>query len=272
MSGNQYLGKKLLQLKARLTTMERVAVAFSGGIDSSFLLKVASDVLGKKVLAITIKSPSFPHRDMERALKFTKKYEIEHVVVEDELKNPGFLNNGRLRCYYCKSEEFGKIIETAGEYNIAAVVDGQNWDDTADYRPGSKASQQLGVKSPLKDCRLGKQEIRVLSREMRLADWDRPSSACLASRIAYGIKITGRRLKIIDRLETFLLDKGFTQVRVRHHGSIARIEVQGKELGKFLEKSLIEEVVCEFKKQGYSYITLDIEGYRMGSMNEWVNN
>ncbi|MCG9478706.1 MAG: ATP-dependent sacrificial sulfur transferase LarE [Actinomycetia bacterium] len=251
--------------------MERAAVAFSGGVDSSFLVKVASDVLGKKVLAITLKSPSSPRRDMDRASEFVEKHHVRHVVVESGLEGPNFVNNDRLRCYYCKIGELGKIIEIAKKYNISNVLDGQNWDDISDYRPGTKAAQQLGVRSPLKYCHLSKQEIRILSRQTGLAGWDRPSSACLASRIAYGTKITERLLRIIDKLETFLLDKGFTQVRVRHHGSIARIEVQSKELGKFLDRSLTEDVIREFKNQGYLYVTLDIDGYRMGSMNKLVN-
>ncbi|MGM0365162.1 MAG: ATP-dependent sacrificial sulfur transferase LarE [Actinomycetota bacterium] len=263
--------EKLCLLREKIRSMGRVAVAFSGGVDSSFLLKVSSDTLGKNAMAITIDSPSFPRKELDRAAGFARKYGISHVVIKAGLGGNKFVKNDRLRCYYCKSEEFRNIIETAKEYGIGAVLDGQNEDDADDYRPGSRAASELGVISPLKDCRLKKHQIRDLSRKMGLSGWDRPSLACLASRVPYGTEITESLLKIIDHLESYLLEKGFSQVRVRHHGHLARIEVDRDEFKKFLDKNLAADIAEEFKGQGYVYITLDIEGYRTGSMNKLIN-
>jgi len=261
--------EKFKTLKGHLASLGSIAVAFSGGVDSSFLLKTASEVLGDRVIAVTIKSPSIPARELERAIAFTKKFNIRHIIAEScELDNPDFVKNDRMRCYYCKKEEFGIITQLAKKNKLAFVADGQNFDDMLDYRPGSKASQELGVLSPLRTSQLTKEELRLLSRQMGLVDWDRPALACLSSRIPYGTEIDENLLKKIDYLESFLVNWGFKQVRVRHHGEIARIEITKKDFSRLFKGNLIEEIISEFKKNGYLYITLDLEGYRMGSMNK----
>lgn len=266
--GSKDLSTKLNSLKNELKTMGGAAVAFSGGVDSTFLLKVASEVLGNDVLAVTLKSPSFPKREIDAAINIASQFNVKHLIIESrEFENPDFIKNDSLRCYYCKNEEFGKIIDEAQKHGIASVIDGQNYDDISDYRPGAKAARELGVISPLKNNRLTKEEIRQLSKEMGIFGWDRPSFACLASRIPYGTQISKSLLEKIGRLEDFLINEGFTQVRVRHHGEIARIEIEKEVFSMLFEKPLMNKVINEFKKAGYLYITLDLEGYRTGSMN-----
>jgi len=262
------LSTRLNSLKNELKTMGSAAVAFSGGVDSTFLLKVAGEVLGSNVLAVTLKSPSFPKREIDAAINIAGQFNVKHLIIESrEFENPDFIKNDSLRCYYCKNEEFGKIIDEAQKHGIASVIDGQNYDDISDYRPGAKAARELGVTSPLKNNRLTKEEIRQLSKEMGIFGWDRPSFACLASRIPYGTQISKSLLEKIGRLEDFLINEGFTQVRVRHHCEIARIEIVKEVFSMLFEKPLMNKVINEFKKAGYLYITLDLEGYRTGSMN-----
>jgi uncharacterized protein len=266
---NEQTRVKVKSLKQELKSLGSVAVAFSGGIDSSFLLRIASDVLGNRVLAVTIKSPSIPEKELQRAINFTREFNIKHIVAEShELDNPDFIKNDRLRCYYCKKEEFGIISELAKKNNIAFVADGQNYDDNDDYRPGSIAASELAVLSPLKNNNLSKAEIRFLSKEMGLHDWDRPALACLSSRIQYGTEISESLLKKIDHLENFLTDLGFRQVRVRHHNEIARIEIAKEDFSMLFEKDLMRKIISEFKRNGYCYVTLDLEGYSTGSLNK----
>lgn len=265
---NDSIRAKLVSLEEDLKRMKKVALAFSGGVDSAFLLKITSEVLTGNVIAITIKSAAFPESEFNTAVSLADYYNVRHIVLEGkEINNPDFIKNDKLRCYFCKKVNFREIINIASENNISFVIDGQNYDDEKDYRPGAAAAKELGILSPLKDCKLSKKDIRYLSREMEIPGWDRPSSACLASRIAYGIKIDEHLLKRIGYLEGYLAGKGFKQVRVRHHDNMARIEIVREDFLKLMENKLNNEIISEFKASGYDYITLDLEGYRTGSMN-----
>jgi uncharacterized protein len=260
-------------LKNEVKAMGSAAVDFSGGVDSTFLLKIAAEVLGDNLLAVTLKSPSFPKREIDAAVSIANRFRVKHLIIESrEFENPDFIKNDSLRCYYCKKEEFGKIISEAHNNGIDFIIDGQNYDDISDYRPGAKAAHELGVISPLKNNILTKNEIRRLSKEMGIPGWDRPSFACLASRIPYGTQISESLLEKIGRLEEFLISKGFPQVRVRHHGEIARIEIEKGDFPILFGKPLMPGIIREFKKAGYLYVTLDLEGYRTGSMNKLLKN
>lgn len=249
------------------------AVAFSSGVDSTFLLKVAHDVLGKNVIAVTAKSALFPMRELDGAKAFCSELGIRHYICEtDELEIDGFSENPPNRCYLCKKELFGKIIKIAREQNINNIVEGSNMDDTGDYRPGLAAVSELGIKSPLQAVKLCKEEIRELSKEMGLPAWEKPSFACLATRFAYGERITAQKLEMADKAEQLLLDRGFRQMRVRVHGNMARIEVMPDEFGKLISRNMREEIVQKFKSYGFTYVSMDLSGYRMGSMNEVLVN
>lgn len=262
---------KLFFLKDYLKKLDSVLIAFSGGVDSSFLLKVSYEVLGNNVLAVTARSATYPQREYEEAVKFTEEYKIPHlVIVSEELDIEGFSNNSTDRCYLCKKELFSKLTEIAKEKNIKYVAEGSNYDDISDFRPGMKAAKELGVISPLKEAMLTKQEIRLLSREMGLKTWNKPSFACLSSRIPYGQVITREKLNAIDLAEEYLINLGFTQVRVRHHGDVARIELLPEEMKKLLDRDIADKIYSYFKDLGFVYTSLDIKGYRIGSMNETI--
>jgi uncharacterized protein len=249
--------------------MNSVAVAFSGGVDSTFLLKTARDVLADRVLAVTARSSTYPAREFESAMRFINSNQIRHeIIISEELEIEGFSRNPIDRCYYCKLELFKKIKKTAAKYSIMHAADGSNADDEGDFRPGMRALRELGILSPLKAAGLSKQEIRLLSKEMGLMTWDKPAMACLASRFPYGNEITGKKLEMIDRAELVLLENGFKQVRVRHHGEIARIEVAREEMHKFNGPDVMITVHDELLKLGFKYVCLDLKGYRTGSMNE----
>lgn len=261
------MNEKLNQLKEYLLSQGSMAVAFSGGVDSTFLLKVAHDTLGDKCVAVTASSCSFPARELNEAKVFCESNGIRHIVVRsEELEIEGFRHNPKNRCYLCKHELFEKIWDIARGLGLHAVAEGSNTDDSGDYRPGLVAIRELGVLSPLRHVGLSKAEIRELSRELGLPTWDKQSFACLSSRFVYGETINEERLSMVDRAEQLLLDLGFHQVRVRIHGKLARIETDPSEFEKLL--SVREQVVSALRALGFSYATMDLTGYRTGSMNE----
>ncbi len=267
------LEAKLNILKYRLARMESLAVAFSGGVDSTFLLKVAHDVLGANVVAVTARSLSFPEREFREAVDFANKNGIRHVIVEsEELDIEGFADNPVNRCYLCKRELFSKILDYARHNAIRYVADGSNVDDLGDYRPGMEAIKELGIVCPLREAGLGKEDIRKLSKELGLPTWDKPAFACLSSRFPYGHRITKEKLQAVDQMERFLMELGFKQVRVRIHDEVARIEVAAQERSKFFDTALMDRVYEKFKAFGFAYVTLDLKGYRTGSMNEVLND
>lgn len=262
------MNTKLEILKENLKSHESVLIAFSGGVDSTFLLKVAYDVLQDKVIAVTATSSTYPKRELNEAKKYAKSIGVRHIIIEsEELDIKGYSQNPVNRCYYCKKELYSKLKKVADENGIKYILDGSNFDDIGDYRPGMKAARELGVISPLKEAELTKEEIRTYSKEMGLPTWDKPSFACLSSRFPYGNEINSKKLKMVEDAEQFLLDLGFKQVRVRHHGEIARIEVAPDERIKFFDLDVMNKVGNKLKDIGYTYVTLDILGYKTGSMN-----
>ncbi|MBW9152608.1 ATP-dependent sacrificial sulfur transferase LarE [Clostridium estertheticum] len=267
------LEMKFQKLKDSIQGLKSVAIAYSGGVDSTFLLKVAADVLGNKVIAITAKSTTYPEREFKEAVKYIGDIGAKHIVIiSEELEIEGFAKNPIDRCYFCKKELFSKVRKVADDNNINAVLDGSNADDVSDYRPGMKAANELKVISPLKDAGLTKDNIRELSKRLGLPTWNKPAFACLSSRFPYGNEITVEKLSMVEKAEQFLLDLGFRQIRVRHHGDIARVEVNAQERNKFFSAEMMDKVANELKSIGFKYVTLDLLGYRTGSMNEVLSD
>ncbi len=263
------MDKKLENLMGIIGEMGSLLVAYSGGVDSTLLLKVAKDVLGDRVIAATAKSPTYPEREYEQARAMASKLGVEHLtIVTEELAHPEFFQNPPNRCYYCKRELFGKLRKLADQHGLNWVVDGTNCDDSGDFRPGEQAALEMAVRSPLKEVGLTKQEIRSLSKKMGLSTWNKPSLACLASRFPYGDRIVLSGLQMVAEAEDYLHSLGFEQVRVRHHNSVARIEVTPEEMRRFYQAELCSQVVERLKLIGYTYVALDLQGFRSGSMNE----
>lgn len=263
------IGNKLDILKDIIREKKKLAVAFSGGVDSTFLLKVAHDVLKENVISITARSSTYPEREYREALQFVEKLGVRHITItSEELEIEGFSANPANRCYFCKKELFTKIAELAKAEGISYVADGSNIDDLGDYRPGMQAVNELGVISPLKEAGMSKEDIRKLSKDLGLPTWDKQPFACLASRFPYGQEITKEKLEMIDKAEQYLLDMGLKQVRVRFHTDVARIEVAADERVRFFNEKVMDEVYMKLKEIGFKYVSLDLKGYRTGSMNE----
>jgi len=257
---------KFDKLKEILAKMDSVLLAYSGGVDSTFLLKVAKGVLGNKLLAVTADSQTYTKEELVFARSMAKRFKVEHIVIKtNELSNKKFLKNPKNRCYFCKKELFTKLKEIAKKNNIKFVVDATNYSDRGDYRPGRLAKKELGVRSPLDEARISKEDIRKLSKHLKLPTWNKPALACLASRFPYGAEITLRALRRIERAEGFIRSLGISQVRLRHYNGLARIEVLKKEIPTLIKKRSL--IVEKLKKLGYNYVTIDLEGYRTGSLN-----
>ncbi len=261
--------EKLKALEEYLWQMGTVAVAFSGGVDSTFLLKVAHKVLSDHAIAVTAALHSFPRREFLEARAFCEKEGIRQLLCKiNELEIDGFSENTPDRCYLCKKTIFTKMKELVKEEGIPYLIEGSNVDDEGDYRPGMRAVHELSVESPLQKCGITKEDIRALSRELWLPNWNKPSYACLATRFPYGETITKEKLVMLDKAEQILFDLGFHQVRVRKHGEMARIEVMPEEFGKLVEEETRQDILDSFRELGFRYVSMDLQGYRTGSMNE----
>ena len=272
MTDNELAYAKLEELKKYLMELQSVAVAFSGGVDSAFLLKVAYDVLKENAVAITVDADFFPEREYDESIEFCNKEGIiQYFCPVDVLETEAFKTNPPDRCYFCKKNLFSEIQTLAFKKEILYIAEGSNMDDDKDYRPGMKAVKELDILSPLKKVGLLKEEIRFLSKELGLPTWDKPSYACLASRFVYGEEITKEKLLMVEKAEQLLYEFGFRQFRVRVHGLMARIEILPQEFDKLMEESVRQKITDAFKEYGFTYVSLDLTGYRTGSMNETIS-
>ncbi len=261
--------EKLSKLKVIVSKLESVVVAFSGGVDSTLVAKVCYDTLKDNSMAVTARSETYPDFEFKESQELAREIGIKHMVVDtSELAIEGFANNPPERCYFCKTELFGKLKEIAKEHGFLNVADGANSDDTQEFRPGLKASKELNVRSPLKEAGLAKEDIRKVSKLLDLPNWNKPAYACLSSRFPYGQSITEEKISMVSRAEKYLRDLGLIQFRVRHHETIARIEVLPEDIHTLTNSPAKEDLTARFKEIGFTYVTLDLTGYRSGSMNE----
>ncbi len=261
--------EKLVNLKAVVSKLESVVVAFSGGVDSTLVAKVCYDTLKDNSMAVTAKSETYPDFEFKEAQKLASEIGIKHMVIDtSELAIEGFANNPPERCYFCKTELFGKLKDIAKEHDFLNVADGANLDDTQEFRPGLKASKELNVRSPLKEAGLAKKDIREVSKMLNLPNWNKPAYACLSSRFPYGQSITEEKINMVSAAEKYLRELGLIQFRVRHHETIARIEVLPEDIHILTNSPVRDELANRFKEIGFTYVTLDLAGYRSGSMNE----
>ncbi|MGE0084671.1 MAG: ATP-dependent sacrificial sulfur transferase LarE [Desulfococcaceae bacterium] len=263
---------KYLTLQNILRETGRIAVAFSGGTDSTLLLKVAKDVLAEKVLALTAFSETTAAHEKTDIHQLAELLKVPLICMETgELADPEFVKNSKDRCYICKKIRFSALLKKASEHGFDRVADGENLDDAKDFRPGTQAARELGILSPLREAGLTKADIRILSRQLHLPTWNRPASACLASRIPYGQEITAEKLVQVDQAESFIRDLNLTwQVRVRHEGNTARIEVDEDSLGRFTESTIRRKIISFFKSLEFAFVALDLEGYSTGSLNRSI--
>jgi uncharacterized protein len=264
------LDAKYQNLLRMIADRGSAAVAFSGGVDSSFLCHAAAAALGHKALAITVVSPMLPKSEIDCAVNVAKQVGIEHMLIVENEIDEKVAANPKERCYFCKKLEFGAILEAAGKRGINTVLDGSNRDDPGDYRPGLKALEELRIFSPLREAELGKAEIRELSKRFKLPTWDKPAFACLASRIPYGERIDREKLARVEKAEERLRSAGFRQFRVRSHGDLARIEVAPEERSRFFDEALLDRIAGDLKSYGFLYVSLELEGYVMGNMNRAI--
>ncbi len=264
------VNEKYLRLKSILQEMESVAIGYSGGVDSTLLLKVATDVLSDKAVAMIGRSETYPTREFEEAITIAESIGARHIVVKtEETDIIKFKQNPANRCYFCKTELFGKLDHIAAEHHLKWIADGTITDDIGDFRPGMKAKSEKNVRSPLLEAQLNKKEVREISRHLGLPTWDKPAFACLSSRFPYGMAITKENLTKVDNAETLLRDEGFRFFRVRFHDErTARIEIGAEEIHRLFNEALRNKIVVHLKQLGFIYVTLDLQGYRTGSMNE----
>jgi pyridinium-3,5-biscarboxylic acid mononucleotide sulfurtransferase len=260
---------KLNNLETLLRQTDGAIVAFSAGVDSTFLLKIAYSVLGERAIALTAASPTVPPGELEAAKEFAKTLGCRHIVIDsNELANPSFAQNPANRCFFCKDELYRICRDQSENLRVAVIVDGTNLDDLKDHRPGLKAAKEWGIRHPLVEAEMTKEDIRRYSRALNLPTWDKPSSPCLSSRFPYGTEINLERLRKIGACELYMKELRFREFRVRYHGELARIELSPREIGRFFDEATRQAVVKKFKEIGFNYVSLDLQGYRTGSMNE----